>query len=75
MDQQVKNLTKIHEDLTQWVKDPALPSCGVGHRRGSDSVLLWLWCRPAAVALIQSLAQDLPHATGVALKEKEKKKA
>ena len=27
-------------------------SCGVGCRHGSDPVLLWLWCRPAAVALI-----------------------
>ena len=33
---QVMNLTGIHEDgnlipgLTQWIKDPALPSCGVG---------------------------------------------
>ena len=25
-------------------------SCGVSHRRGSDLVLLWLWCRPAAAA-------------------------
>ena len=25
-------------------------SCGVGCRRGLDLALLWLWCRPAAVA-------------------------
>ena len=28
-------------------------SCGVGHRLGLDLVLLWLWHRPAAVALIR----------------------
>ena len=27
-------------------------SYGVGHRCGLDLVLLWLWCRPAATALI-----------------------
>ena len=27
-------------------------SCGIGHRSGLDPVLLWLWCRLAAVALI-----------------------
>ena len=27
-------------------------SCGVSHRQGSDPALLWLWCRPATVALI-----------------------
>ena len=26
-------------------------SCGVGHRHGSDLVLLWLWCRPARAAI------------------------
>ena len=25
-------------------------SRGVGHRRSSDPMLLWLWCRPVAVA-------------------------
>ena len=52
------NPTSIYEDvgatpgLSQWVQDPAV-SCGVGHRRGSDPAFLWLWCRPAATALIQ----------------------
>ena len=41
-------------------------SCGVGHRRSSDPALLWLWCRPAATALIQPLAWEPPYATGVA---------
>ena len=37
-------------------------------RRGSD--LMWLWCRPAAVALIQPLAWELPYASSAALKKK-----
>ena len=45
-------------------------SCGVGHRRGSDLVLLWL----VAAALIQPLAWELPYAAGAALKCKKKKK-
>ena len=43
-------------------------SCGVGCRCGFDLALLWLWCRPAAVALIGPLGWQSPHATGVALK-------
>ena len=49
-------------------------SCGVGRRCGPDPPLLWLWCRPAAVALIQPLAWGLPCAAGMALKRKKKKK-
>ena len=29
-------------------------SCGVGHRFGSDLMLLWLWYRQAALAPIES---------------------
>ena len=49
-------------------------SCGVGHRHGWDPVLLWLWRRPAATALIQPLAWEPPYACGAALKRQRKKK-
>ena len=56
-------------------------SCGVGRRRRSDPLLLWLWCRPVATAPIRPLAWEPPYATEAALekakkerkKEKEKK--
>ena len=56
------NSANIHKEvdlipcLAQWVK---------------DLVLLWLWCRSAAVALIQLLAWEILHALGVALKKKK----
>ena len=43
-------------------------NCGVGHGRGSDLALLWLWYRPAATALIQLLGWEPPCAMGAALK-------
>ena len=59
------NLYRNHEvvgsipRLAQWVKDLAL---------------LWLWCRPAAVAPIRSLGWEPPYATCAALRSKRKKK-
>ena len=49
-------------------------SCAVGCRCGLDPKLLWLWCRPAAVARIRPLAREPPSAARAALKCKEDKK-
>ena len=46
-------------------------SCGVGRRRSSDLVLLWLWWRPAAAAPIPPLVWEPPYAAGVALKRRK----
>ena len=43
-------------------------SCCVGHTHGLALALLWLWCRPAAVAPIHPLAWELPYAAAAALK-------
>ena len=45
--------------VAQWVKDPAL---------------LWLCCRPVAIAPISPPAREPPHATGVAPEKTKKKK-
>ena len=45
-------------------------SSGVGHRYSSDPALLWLWCGPAATALIGPLAWQPPYATDVAKTKK-----
>ena len=44
--------------FAQWVKDPAL---------------LWLWRRPAPVALIPPLAWELPYAVLAALRRQTNK--
>ena len=49
-------------------------SCGVGRRRTLDMVLLRLWCRQAATALIRPLAWEPPYAKSVTLKKSKKKK-
>ena len=48
-------------------------SCGVGHRHGSDLVLMWLWCGLAATAPIGPLAWEPPYVISAALKSKNKK--
>ena len=47
-------------------------SCGVGLRCSLDLALLWLWCRPAATAVIRPLASAPLYAEGVALKRPKK---
>ena len=49
-------------------------SCGVGRRCCLDPVLLWLWQRLVATALVRPLAWEPPHAVRVALKRQKTKK-
>ena len=48
-------------------------SYGIGHRRSSNPVWLWLWYGPTAAAPIPPLAWELPYAAGVGLKRKKEK--
>ena len=48
-------------------------SCGVGYGCGLEPILLWLWCGPAAVALIISLVWDF-HTPQVQPQKKKRKK-
>ena len=49
-------------------------SCGVGRRRGSDPLLLWLWRRPEATAPIRPLAWEPPYAAGASQENGRKTK-
>ena len=48
-------------------------NCGVGCRRGSDTVLLWMWCRPVATAPIRPQPGKLHMPRGAALENDKKK--
>ena len=64
--------------MAQWLANPtrnhevsgSIPGLA---QRIKNPVLLWLWCRPVAMALIRPLAWEPPNATGVA-QEMEKDK-
>ena len=79
MAQWLMNLTRNAEvlglipGLDQWVTGSSIAvNCGVGCRCGSDPVLLWLWRRLAATALIGPLGWEPPYAMGVALGKTKK---
>ena len=49
-------------------------SCGVGHRRGLDPVLLWLWHRLVATDPIGPLVWEPSHVAGAALEKTKRPK-
>ena len=58
--------------LLSGLKSGIAMTCGVGHKHGSDLVLLWLWLWPAAMAPIQPSAWELPYAMSAALNSTQK---
>ena len=71
----VKNPTNLHgdvgvtPDLAQWIKGSGFASSfSEGRGCGLDLALVWLWCGPVAMAVIQPLAWEPLYAVGVALK-------
>ena len=48
-------------------------SSDVGLSCGLDPVLLWLWCRPAAIAPFRPLVWEPPCAMGMTLKRQKTK--
>ena len=79
--QWLTNLTRNREvaDLIPGLRSVGWGSgvavgCSVGQRCGSDPMLLWLWCRPAVVALIRPLVWEPPYAMGAALEKTKRRK-
>ena len=74
------NLTRNHEVVVHFLASLSglrIWHCWelwLGRRWGSDPVLLWLWCRPEAVALIGPPVWEPSYDTGVALKSKKTNK-
>ena len=56
--------------LPQWVKDPALPQSAVEFTDAAAGSGIAV---AEVQAQIQPLAQELPHATGLAIKRKKEK--
>ena len=59
--------------VAQWLKNPTKNH---SHGLGSNSALLWLWCRSVATVPIRPLTWEPPYASGAALEKgkKERKK-
>ena len=70
------NLTSIQEDagLIPGGLRISPTICGIGVKCSSDPALLWLWCRPAAAAPIQSLAQEISICHRCSTKKQNKTK-
>ena len=71
MAEQVRTRHSVHEHaglipgLIQWVTGPVLQQLA---RCGLDLVLMWLWYRLAAIAMIGPLTQELSYTAGAAVK-------